>query len=200
MIAQTLKIILREKSCDKRNMKREKKTKWKIVDKQFHEVIDSLSLQSTILHIMTTKKFASTFRWSRKCISSFESWCWHLDFRFWNIVIRNLHWEQILRVRKHMRNFFSFESKFERFLMNSWTNDTCAHCDIAHDISWKFLFFLLSLRFWKFLTWASMSFLRLLNQDTLMLFLFTVLILLLCIENQRIERKNNYNTFALSKR
>ena len=54
--------------------------------------------------------------------------------------------------------------------------------------------------FESFLILTSLNLLRLCEQDAIMLILSIVLILLLCIEDQRIEKEDNCNTFALSKR
>ena len=87
-----MKIILREKNCEKKKLKKEKRKREKIVDKYFREIIDSSFQQSTIFKIITTKKFASTFRLNVEIEYSFRhlkndinnmfSILKHRDFKF----------------------------------------------------------------------------------------------------------------------
>ena len=71
---------------------KKKKNEKKIVDKHFREIIDSSFQQSTIFKIMTTKKFASTFRLnveieylfrhSKNNVDNMFSILKHRDFKF----------------------------------------------------------------------------------------------------------------------
>ena len=140
-------------------MKRKKKRKKKFVDKHFREIIDSSFQQSTIFKIMTTKRFASTFRLnveieysfrhSKNDVDNMFSILKHRDSKF---VIETCFANALLQWK-----FFFFWTKilkfFNEFLNKNYANAMiiCVWCFLKVS----FLSFILKILkiFWYWFLW-----------------------------------------------
>ena len=183
--------------------KEKKKTKKKIVDKHLREIIDSSFQQSTIFKIMTTKKFASTFRsnieieylfrHSKNDVDNMFSTLKHCDSKF----VIEIYFANALLKQKFFFFWTEILKIFNEFLNKNYANaiSICVWCFL------KILFFSFTLKilkvFWYWFLWIFWNFA---NKTQSCWFYLLYWYCFLYIENQRIERENNCNTFALSKR